>query len=448
METVATSPCPRTRDAREADVGTPDVVGRLGVDRCDDVGVRVLLSDGSGLTARQAATQLAAAGHVVEVLTPDRLALTRFTAHVRRAHRVPPYGVDPFAWLDAALGIYRAGRFDALFPTQEQVAVLSRSRARLEGAGVRTAVPAFAAVSAVQDKLAAHATLSEVGLPQPDAQVVASATELARCTRLPAYVKTPIGTATMGVRYVSTSDQLTSLASLWRSEGVFADGGVLVQSPVAGTLVMIQSVFDTGDLVASHANLRLREGASGGASHKQSIDLPDVRRHLEMLGRHLGWHGALSMDAILTAGGPVYIDINPRLVEPGNAWRSGVDLVDSLLAIALGDHPPIQSPGRAAVATHQLLLAVLGVAQHQRTRRAVVSELVAGARHRHSYHNSVEELTPLAHDRRTILPVAAATMLTLARPATWRWFSSGAVSNYALTATGWRAITDHNPPSH
>jgi hypothetical protein len=89
--------------------------------------VRVLLSDGSVLTARQVATQLAAAGHTVEVLTLDPLALTRFAAHVRRVHRVPSYGVEPFSWLESALAVYETGRFDVLFPTQEQVAVLSRS---------------------------------------------------------------------------------------------------------------------------------------------------------------------------------------------------------------------------------------------------------------------------------------------------------------------------------
>jgi uncharacterized protein YbjT (DUF2867 family) len=67
--------------------------------------MRVLLSDGSGLTARQAATQLAAAGHTVEVLTPDSFALTRFTRHVTRVHKVPAYGPDPLRWLDAALAV-------------------------------------------------------------------------------------------------------------------------------------------------------------------------------------------------------------------------------------------------------------------------------------------------------------------------------------------------------
>jgi hypothetical protein len=402
--------------------------------------MRVLLSDGSGLTARQVATQLSMAGHRVDVLTPDPLALTRFTRHVRGVHRVPPYGVAPFAWLDAALAVFETGGFAVLFPTQEQVAVLSASAERLRAAGVATAVPSFEALAAVQDKLAAHATLAGLGLPQPEAIVTTSAGELATWNRLPVFVKTPIGTATTGVRYVRDSTELGALASAWDAEGVFAGGGVLVQLPVAGQLVMIQAVFSRGQLVASHANVRVREGASGGASHKRSIDLPHVREHVRLLGSRLGWHGALSADAILSDDGPVYIDINPRLVEPGNARRAGVDLVAGLLEVACGTSAPIQDPGRPGVATHQLLLALLGAAQHEHTRRAVLAELVSALRHRGSYHDSIEELTPLRHDLRAAIPVAAAALATLTHPTTWRWFSSGAVTNYALTPAGWREI--------
>ena len=85
---------------------------------------------------------------------------------------------------------------------------------------------------------------------------------------------------------------------------MFADGGVLVQVPVDGPLVMVQSVFAHGALVASHANLRAAEGANGGASRKRSVDVPAVRDHLAALGRALGWHGALSMDAVLGEEGP------------------------------------------------------------------------------------------------------------------------------------------------
>jgi len=402
--------------------------------------MRVLLSDGSGLTARQVATQLSVAGHVVEVLTADRLALTRFTRHVRRLHSVPPYGIEPFAWLDAALGVYRAGRFDVLFPTQEQVAVLSRSRDALRSAGVTTVVPPFDALVKVQDKVAARATLLELGLPQPTSRVVHSESELAAWEDLPVFVKTPIGTATTGVRYVTDSAGIGELASTLGTEGAFAGGGILVQSPADGQLAMIQAVFSHGTLIAAHANLRVREGVSGGASHKLSIDSPEIRDHLGVLGGRLGWHGALSADAILTDHGPMYIDINPRLVEPGNAWLAGVDLVSAMCDLALGTTPAVQGPGRAGVATHQLLLAVLRAAQRGGARRAVLREMAMAWRHRESYENSVEELTPLRHDLRTAIPVVAATVATLGRPALWSAFSSGAVTSYALTPAGWEEI--------
>jgi len=49
--------------------------------------VRVLLSDGSGLTAGQTAAQLADAGHTVGVLSPDPVCLARFTRRVRHVWR-------------------------------------------------------------------------------------------------------------------------------------------------------------------------------------------------------------------------------------------------------------------------------------------------------------------------------------------------------------------------
>ena len=78
------------------------------------------------------------------------------------------------AWLEAALAVYRSGNLRTLLPTQEQVAVLSRSSDVLRTAGVATVVPAFEALVKVQDKIAARATLLELGLPQPPGAVVAT----------------------------------------------------------------------------------------------------------------------------------------------------------------------------------------------------------------------------------------------------------------------------------
>jgi hypothetical protein len=400
------------------------------------------LSDGSGLTARQVATQLAAAGHVVEVLTPDRLALARFTRHVTAIHHVPAYGPDPLRWLDCALGVLSRARprFDVFLPTQEQVAVLSAFGDRVRALGVGLAVPPFVSLLEVQDKLAATRTLTRLGLPIPESVIAATPEELIARAAPPVFVKAPIGTATQGVRRIDHAASLSGLTEQLAREHAFDLGGVLLQRPVAGPLVMIQVVFRDGVMVASHMNLRLREGANGGASNKQSVDIPVVRSHLTTLGRDLAWHGALSLDAMLTPEGPCYIDVNPRLVEPGNAWRSGVDLVDVMLRISVGQSPAPLPPGRGHVRTHQLLLAVLAGAA--RDRAAVVRELVDAACGRGPYQHSQEELTPLRGDPLAGVPLMLASVATLLRPATWRWFATGAVSNYALTPDGWQMIVD------
>jgi hypothetical protein len=443
--------------------------------------MKILLSDGSGLTARQVAGRLSESGHDVEVLSPDRFCLCRLTRHVRRVHVVPGYGADPMGWLDAALAVYRSGGFDLLFPTQEQVAVLSHSAGRLSAEGVRTAVPPFEALRAVQDKVSASATLGALGIPQPRTAFLGSADDLCSWPSLPVFVKTPIGTATTGVRRIDSAAALRSCAAELEAAGVFPGrapaaaapaagviaagviaagviaagviaagapvAGVIAQEPVAGPLVMVQSVFARGEMVAAHANLRVREGARGGASHKRSLDEPaGVAGHLEALGRALGWHGALSADAVLTDAGPVFIDINPRLVEPGNAWRSGVDLVGAMLGVASGDVPRAQPPGRPGVATHQLLLAVLGAGAGGRGRRGVLAEIWAALAHAGIYRGSAEELTPLRGDLRAALPLCVAAVAMLVRPEAWRRIASGSVADYALTPAGWDSLL-RTPPA-
>jgi methyltransferase (TIGR00027 family) len=390
--------------------------------------MRVLLSDGSGLTARQCATRLSHAGHVVEVLAPDPLCLCRFTRHVARVNRVRPYGDDPFGWLNDALRVYQARGFDVLLPTQEQVAVLSVAQKRLDLEHVRCVVPTFRALAAVQDKISAATTLERLGIPQPP-----FTTELEGWRRFPAFVKDPIGTASGGVRQVASPQDLRKAAN---------DRSVLVQAAVEGRLVMCQSVFDEGVLVAFHANERTGEGASGGASHKRSLSLPEVLHFFEVLGTDLDWHGALSADVILGADGPVFIDVNPRLVEPQNAWLAGVDLVGAMMQLATGSHPKSQIEGRPGVATHQVLLAVVGAAQYGRGRRATIGEVVHASRHSGSFRKSTEELTPVTGDIKTLVPLAMATTSLLVGPRTWSWFSRGSVSAYALTDYGWHQILE------
>lgn len=401
----------------------------------------ILLSDGAGLTSRQVATVLARAGHRVEALSPRGLCLARMTRHVRRVHDVPPVGRDPHRWLDAALGVAARRGADLLLPVQEQVAVMALGRDRIEAAGLATAVPSFEALAQVQDKVSAYRTLARLGVPQPPAVIAASAAELADAAVLPVFVKTPIGTASAGVRRVCSREELGRLAGEYERLGVFAEAGsVLVQQPVAGPLVMVQAVFADGELVAFHACERVREGTSGGASHKRGRPLPRAREQMARLGAALTWHGALSADVIDGPEGPVFIDINPRLVEPANALAAGVDLTGALVQVALTGTSRPQPDGTPGVRTHQLLLAVLGTAQRGR-RRDVARELADAALRRGSYRDSREELTPGRGDLLAPLPVAVTALATLAWPPAWRRFVGGSAGAYALTPAAWGELT-------
>jgi len=404
-----------------------------------------MLTEGSGLASRQIATRLDELGHEVVAAVSDPLCLARFTRHVRRLVRVPPFGQDPLAWFDVVLERAVALGVEVLFPTQEQVTVLSHQLRRLTAAGLCTAVPPFAALRRVQDKVSAHATLEEVGVAQPRSLVVRDPSSFGSWTAFPAYVKAPVGTASSWVRRVDDPRQLAVAVQSLLGGAASPNRAVLVQEGADGTLVMVQTLFEGGTMVAFHANERVREGVNGSASVKRSTDVPELQGALERLGRRLAWHGALSVDAIVTADGPVVIDVNPRLVEPANAIAAGNDLVALLLGVATGTVPPPGAASRPGVTTHQFLMAVLGAAQHTGRRRAVLGEVAAALAHRAAYAGSREELLPLRGDWRTVSLPVLATAATLVRPASYRWFAQGAVASYALSAQGWRALIESAP---
>ena len=92
---------------------------------------KILLSEGSSLSAREAITVLGLAGHRVELVSSDPLCLGRFSRFVGRLHRVVASGVDPDGYLAAVLEIVRTRKIDALLPVHEQAYLFAAARERL-----------------------------------------------------------------------------------------------------------------------------------------------------------------------------------------------------------------------------------------------------------------------------------------------------------------------------
>lgn len=395
--------------------------------------MRILLSEGSGLTSRQVAGQLGSLGHEVEILSSSKICLTRFTRHVTAVHDVPRFGLDPFGWLTAAERIAGERKIDLLFPTQEQVTVLS---ARQQHLRVATIVPPFASLARVQDKVSAFRTLNAIGAPQPQTFVISSADDLREVATYPIFIKRPVSTASSGVRRATNAQELRAAAR----EFGFERSELIAQSQMSGPLAMVQAVAVRGRLVAHHACLRLLEGVGGGASLKESIALPGLADMLARLVAALDWHGALSMDLIVADGGPVIIDVNPRLVEPANALAAGVDLVGAMIDVAGDAEARERSSGGAGVRTRQTMLAILGAAERYGARGAVLREAFDAILARADYAGSVEELTPVKGDPIAAVPVVAALVASLIHPPLWRKFHAGAVGTYAVTPEAWKEI--------
>ena len=376
--------------------------------------LRILLSEGSSTSARQAITALGLAGHHVEICDPDPYCLGRFSRFVRRFHHCPGLGVDPAGYLRFVSGLLAKRHFDVLLPIHEQGFLFARVQQSLSQR-VAVALPSFDNYQRAHSKAEFSRILSKIGLPQPETEFVSSARELHEIDRFPFVVKTPIGTASRGIWVVSGSaDRERAIGEI--ENQAFAD--VLVQHFVNGPVEHAQAVFCRGHLVAMHSYRQIARGAGGGPAVKEGVRRPLVRAHLKQLGEFLEWHGALSVDYILDQGDglPRYVDCNPRLVEPVNALLSGLDLTDLLVRVSLGEQPPEASQDRDGVRSHLAIQALFGCAMRTHSRRDLLRECWKLLSHRGIYAGSHEELTPVRWDWPSAVPALIAALWLLANP--------------------------------
>ncbi|GEC57405.1 putative ATP-grasp superfamily ATP-dependent carboligase [Bradyrhizobium japonicum] len=402
--------------------------------------LRVLVSEGSSTSGREAITILGLAGHHVEVCDPSRWCLARYSRFVRKYHHCPPLRSDPAGFLRFVERLLASRHFDVLLPTHEQGFLFARAAA---GLASRTglALPDFASYRAVHSKAGFNRLLDRLGLPQPPTRIVTSAEELREAVRFPSVVKTSVGTASRGVWFVRDTGDLNRALYDLESADDFA-GEVLAQDLVTGTVEKAQSVFCHGTLVGFHAYRQIAAGVGGGEAIKESVSRPAIRAGLETIGAHLGWHGALSVDVImpLDSATPLLIDCNPRLVEPMNAFQSGVDLVDLLLRVSRGETPAPLAEGRAGVRTHLAMQALLGSASRDGTRRDLIRECGRIATGEGRYRGSSEELTPVRLDWLSAVPLAMTTALLLASPQIASSLARGGFGAHLLDRSSIRMI--------
>jgi len=395
--------------------------------------LRILLSEGSSLSAREIATVFGFAGRRVELVASDPFCLARFSRFVESVHYAPASGRDPDGYLAAVLDVDARRAIDALIPSHEQAYLFAAARKRLPS-GLGVALAAFSSFEQVQSKTALIRLLARLGTPQPATEIAYSPREFLVERPFPYFVKAAFSTASAGVWRVVDAARRASLAEELDARGAFA-AGVVMQAAAEGPLERAQGVFDRGRLVAFHAYRQIAEGPGGGDVLKASVRRPEARAHVARIGAALDWRGALSFDYILDArsGAPLFLDANPRLVEPVNAWLSGVDLAGAVLAVSLGEAPPAQPDGREGVVTKLALMGLLDAARRRGRRSDVLREWALLARGAGRYRGAVEELTPTAADPLSAIPFVGVVAKLMWSPRSVAELSRGVVDAYSLT---------------
>ncbi|MGA7803209.1 hypothetical protein [Bradyrhizobium sp.] len=401
---------------------------------------KILLSEGSSLSAREAITALGLAGHRVELMSSDPLCLGRFSRFVSRVHRSPASGADADGYLAKVLDVVKTSSIDVLLPVHEQAYLFSAARKRLPP-HLGTALAAFDAFEQVQGKAGLAELLARLNVPQPATHVVRCAEDFAKARPLPFFVKAAFGTASTGVWRVKDERGRDALLARFEQNQAFADG-LLVQAAIAGSLERTQAVFDQGRLVACHIYRQVVEGPGGGDVLKLSIVDREVRTVVEKIGAALNWHGALSFDYIRedVSRTPYFIDANPRLVEPMNAWLAGVDLAGALVKVSLGETPPVQADGRAGVLTRLGLMGLMDAARRRDRRSDILREIVLLASSSGRYRGAQEELVPLRTDPWIAIPLAVVMAKLLRAPKAAARFTETTVAAYSLTPTAVRRL--------
>lgn len=413
-----------------------DALTNTARDKC-----RILVTEGSSSSARQTLYGLGRR-HTIGLLDPSRLCMCRFSRLVQHFHRSPSYARASGQYLQFLLRTVREGRYDVLFPTHEEVYLLSRFRDRLQ-TDVAIALPEFDTLRAMQNKADFVRVLWRLGLPQPKTRIVDSLAALEESSDYPCYLKLPHSTAGNGVRRVGSWEDVRRVETEFRQSGQLENvKEIVIQQPVTGRQSVVQTIFQHGRLVAAHCAEALAVGIGGGQMLRVSAEHPAVVSDMRRLGEDLNWHGAMFLEYFYDAdrGRPCYIEANPRIGETMNARLCGVNLCDLLVRISLGEHVPTSISAPAGVRSHVGFILLLAAALRGATRRDIMRQWWRILRGSGPYHDAENEMTRLAEDWASVIPAGATLVELLLRPQRAHHLVRKTVDNYALPESAALAI--------
>ena len=392
--------------------------------------IRILLSEGSSNSARQTLYGLGAR-HSVDILDPSAWCQCRFSRFVRRRIPCPMIAKDPVGYVQFVANLVRRESYQVLFPTHEQVYAFSKFRDRFSKY-VGLAVPDFDAIRRVQSKSEFCALMTELELPIPTTRIARCVEDLHAVGSYPLFIKLVHSTASLGVQRVSSAEEAKAAMRQFEERGLWVKGDpIVLQQPAPGQQAEVTAVFQEGRMVAAACSDVLATGIGGGPALRRTAIHEPVLSQVESLGRHLHWHGPISVEYFYDHQNqqPYYIEANPRIGESFNCLAGGVNLCEATLRISLGEDVPRFPDVRPGVMTHNGFIVMIAAAYNGEGRVQLMQRLWKHWTNRQRHES---EMTRPMEDWMSLIPATAVISMLLLSPKSAQSLAHGTVENYSL----------------
>ncbi|MHA6534784.1 ATP-grasp domain-containing protein [Paenibacillus sp. BAC0078] len=388
---------------------------------------KILLSEGSSLTSRETITVLRNHGYIVDVLSSSKFPISAFSIWRHKVISTINLNEEPKKYLSQVSDLAGSQEYLAILPTHEEAWLFAEGENHLP-ADMPVAVASSESFQNVQGKVAFAELADELQISQPCWLLINKGESID--LPFPYWIKSDFGTAGRSVYKVHNSSEKEEILSCLCS----SDNKLMAQENINGQYGQVQAVFNHGVMVAVHTSIQQGVGAGGSAAARLSVDYPQTRDDISKIGKHLNWHGGLTLDFIYQDEKPYYIECNPRMVEPANAERAGVNFPEILIHLASGNQLPRQLLiGRAGVKTHSTMALLLGTAERTKSRVALLRMLGKCITLSGCLKDSVEVLTPVFQDPLSIIPLVSVLFRLLVNPHKVKYIANIAVQNYSVS---------------
>lgn len=390
---------------------------------------RLLFLEGSSLTSRETLTVLLAENYKVDVLSPDRFSITAFS---RLTHMLTTVDVNrsPLTYLKQLDQLLEEKDYKAILPTHEEGWLLANGKSLLSS-DLPLVLSEAETFQEVAGKIAFAELADKLDIPIPKWEYVTDLESIH--LPYPYWLKADYGTAGRSVYKVTSDLDLKNLVK----RQLFGNERWMAQQDIAGQYGQVQAVFNHGKLLAVHSSIKIGSGAGGSAAARLSIESVATREHIEKIGRHLKWHGGLTLDFISVNHAFYYIECNPRMVEPANAYKAGVNFPKILIELAKGNDSQTDiCVGNPDVKTHSLLALIIGTAERTQSRRKIWQTI----REWLFKSDSAEVLTPIRHDFPSVIPLVVITIRLLLNPKSVKKLVEHTVGHYSVAPATIKAV--------